>query len=164
MKTGHRAIQLHTYGPQPSMCVNLYVCMPSSSVPGVCLPSGCICVCFCPPSVWARAKGVHCRECVAGHGGYISCWVIHQLPLHLPTVCPPIHSVAHVPRPIKVNDLKVKDTVLVKSLRWRMTFRFIQKRVTHLLYYMVVMIPTTNSHPKSHCFSHKFVHALLKAR
>lgn len=38
MKTGHRAIQLHTYGPQPSTCVNLYVCMPSGSVlsvPGV---------------------------------------------------------------------------------------------------------------------------------
>lgn len=139
MKTGHRAIQLHTYGPQPSMCVNLYVCMPSSSVlsvPGVCLPSGCICVCFCPPSVRARAKGVHCRECEAGHGGYISCWVIHQLPLHLPTVCPPIYSVAHVPQPIKVNvvnDPKVKDIVLVKSLRWRMTCRF-QKRLTHILY------------------------------
>lgn len=71
MKTGHRAIQLHTYGPRPSTCVNLYVCMPSGSVlsvPGVCLPSGCICACLaCPPSV--RAKCVHCGERAAGHGG-----------------------------------------------------------------------------------------------
>ena len=74
MKTGHRAIQLHTYGLQPSTCVNLYVCMPSGSVlsvPGVRLPSGCICVCLCPPSVWARAKCVHCRERVAGHGAML---------------------------------------------------------------------------------------------
>lgn len=74
MKTGHRAIQLHTYGPQPSTCVNLYVCMPSGSVlsvPGVRLPSGCICVCLCPPTVWARAKCVHCRERVAGRGGML---------------------------------------------------------------------------------------------
>lgn len=74
MKTGHHAIQLHTYGPRPSMCDNLYVCMPSGSVlsvPGVRLPSGCICVCLCPPSARACAKYAHCRERVAGHGGML---------------------------------------------------------------------------------------------
>lgn len=74
MKTGHRAIQLHTYGPQPSTCINLYVSTPSGSVlsvPGVRLPSGCVCVCSCPPGVGARAKRAHCTGRVVGHRGLL---------------------------------------------------------------------------------------------
>ena len=102
MKTGHHAIQLHTYGPQPSTCVNLYVCMPSGSVlsvPGMCLPSGCIRACLCPPSVCAKC--VHCRERVAGHEGMLHIMLGNPpLPLRLPTVCPAFLSVTFMPRPI----------------------------------------------------------------
>lgn len=108
MKTGHGAIQLHTYGPEPRTCINLHVCMPSGSVlsvPGMCLPSGvymCVCVCA-PPNVRACAKCVNCRERVAGHGGNnVSCWVILQLPLCLPTGCPPTLLVT---LPLKVNNV-----------------------------------------------------------
>lgn len=89
MKTGHHAIQLHTYGPQPSTCVNLYVCMPSGSVlsvPGVCLPSGCIqYVSACALPVYERLPSVSIVENVwqVMEAWYASCWVIPQLA----TVC-----------------------------------------------------------------------------
>lgn len=102
MKTGHHAIQLHTYGPQPSTCIHLYVCMPNGSVlsvPGVCLPSGCIRVCLCPPTCQVRPLW----ERVAGHGGYLSCWVIRQLRPRLPTVYRPIGSVTRAPQAVRLN-------------------------------------------------------------
>lgn len=97
MKTGHRAIQLHTYGPRPSTCVNLYVCVPSGgmlSVPDVCLPSGYICVCLCPPSVLACAKCVHCSKRVAGHGGMLRLMLGNLAIATLSANCVPTHSLS----------------------------------------------------------------------
>lgn len=96
MKTGHRTIQLHTYGQQPSTCLNLYVSMPSTSVlsvPAMCLPSGAY--------VSACAKCVYCRECEAGRRGML-CIMLgpRQLPHRLPAVCPPVLSAAHVTQTI----------------------------------------------------------------
>jgi len=107
MKTGHCTIQLHTYGPLPSTCRNLYVCMPSASVlsvPGVCLPRGAYVsacahtVCECVPSVYMVENVWQVIEAC-----YVSCWVIRQLPLCLPAACPPTLSVALMPQQIKVT-------------------------------------------------------------
>lgn len=98
MKTGHCAIQLHTYGPQPSTCVNLYVCMPSGSVlsvPGVRLPSGCIqYVSACALPVYERLPSVSIVENVwqVMEAWYASCWVIPQLALS--ANCVPTNSLS----------------------------------------------------------------------
>lgn len=145
MKTGHHAIQLHTYGPKPSTCIHLYACMPNGSVlsvPGVCLPSGCIRVCLCLPTCQVRPLW----ERVAGHGGYRSCWLIRRLRLRLPTVYQPIYSVTRTPRAVRLNMAPcntatniffffqpLQRRVLVGSLRWQMAFLLIQERLTEVL-------------------------------